>query len=343
MPKPKRKRTEKRSAAEASSPQVIDKGRKGKWGGFIIVGLVVLLILVILGISLYPTYIAPFRITVVSVDDINIRMDYFLKRCKAAGSDPLSMLTQIANEETLKLEAPVYGIKVTPEAIDQALREMAQGESETISDSEFKEWYRQRLNEIGLSNSEYRDIIGTSLLASYFYDYLSTRMPTTVEQIHLHVILLDTEEEANEVRTRFETGEDFADLARELSLDNASRDNGGDLGWVPEGAVYNSIYDTIIFELDINTMSEPLAYYDTNIEDYTSPAYVNYYLFMVSEKAEAREVDEQYLTALRNNYFDEWLSQSMSLHTIYYHGFNNGFDSETYAWINWQLSKISSD
>lgn len=284
MPKSKRKRSEKRSVAETPSPVVAGKDRRGRWTALIIAGLVILLILVIIGISYYPTYYAPFRITVVTVDDVNIRMNYFIKRCKAAGSDPMYMLTQIAQEETIKLEAPLYGLKVTPEVIDQALREMAQGDNQTISDSEFKEWYRQRLNEIGLSNSEYRDIITTSILSSYFFDYLSTRMPTAVKQIHLHVILLDTEEEANEVKSRLEKGEDFAKLARELSLDALSRDNGGDLGWVPQGAVYESIYDSVIFDLDVNTVSEPLAYYDSSVQDYTSPAYVNFYLLRFQKR-----------------------------------------------------------
>jgi hypothetical protein len=340
MPKPKRKQIVKKSVAETPSPRVMGKGLRGKWTAIIITVLVILLILVIIGISYYPTYIAPFRITVVSVDDVNIRMDYFIKRCKAAGSDPMYMLTQIAQELTIKLEAPIYGLKVTPEAIEQALREMAQGASENITDSEFKEWYRQRLNEVGLSNSEYRDIIGTGLLSSYFYDYLTERMPTAIEQIHLHVILLDTEEEAIEVKARLDKGEKFADLAKELSLDALSRDNGGDLGWVPQNAIYESMYDSIIFDLDINTISEPLAYYDSSVQDYTSPAYVNYYLFMVSEKADAREVDEKYLTTVKNKFFEGWLSQSMGLHKISFRGFNNGFDSETYAWINWQMSKI---
>jgi hypothetical protein len=32
-----------------------------------------------------------------------------------------------------------------------------------------------------------------------------------------------------------------------------------------------------------------------------------------------------------------------SEHDIKYHGINNGFDSETYAWINWQLQKLVGD
>ena len=340
MSKSKKKRTAKRAVEQAPSPKVIERDWKGKRTGFIIAAVVIIIILVIIGISYYPTYVAPFRSVIITMDDVSIRMDYFLKRCRAAGSDPLAMLTNLAQEELIKLEAPRYGIEVTPQDVDQQLRRIAAGQSESITESEFKEWYRQRLSETGLSNSEYKDIIATTLLSSYLYEYLVARMPTVAEQVHLHTILLDTEEEAEEVRARLEAGEDFADLARELSLDPISRENGGDLGWVPRGIAYESRYDSVIFDdLSTGIVSEPLAYYDASVTDPTSPAMVNYYLFMVSEKADAREVDEEYIPTLETNFFNSWLSQSMLLYDINYHGFNNGFDSETYAWINWQLSK----
>lgn len=50
-------------------------------------------------------------------------------------------------------------------------------------------------------------------------------------------IMLKTEEEAREVIARLGKNEDFAQIAKEKSLDG-SRDNGGDLGWlVPEDMV----------------------------------------------------------------------------------------------------------
>ena len=60
---------------------------------------------------------------------------------------------------------------------------------------------------------------------------------------------------------------------------------------------------------------------------------------MVSEKADAREVDEEHLPILRARVLKGWFSEEWGLHDIQYHGFSNGFDSETYAWVNWQLSK----
>lgn len=340
MSKSKKKRAAQKAVEQAPTSKVTERDWKGKRTGFIIASVFIALISIILWISYYFSEDQRYlRLDVITVDDIKIRMDYFIKRCRVAGADPMAMLTNLTKAEIIKLEAPRYGIEVTPEDVDQELRRIAAGQSESITESEFKEWYRQQLNETGLSDSEYRDITATSLMASYLYEYVAASMSMIVEQVHLHTILLDTEEEAQEVRARWEAGEDFADLARELSLDAISRENGGDLGWVPRGVKYESWYDSVIFDLSPGSLSEPLAYYDSSVTDPSSPAMVNYYLFMVSEKADAREVDEQYLSTLAYNTFNDWISEAMSQHKINYHGFNNGFDSETYAWINWQLSK----
>lgn len=46
---------------------------------------------------------------------------------------------------------------------------------------------------------------------------------------------LAARERAEQVRSRLQAGEDFAVVARDLSDDVASRENGGDLGWVRQG------------------------------------------------------------------------------------------------------------
>jgi curved DNA-binding protein CbpA len=347
---PKRKRTVKsaqkmeRTKAlakkqKAEITKAVAKEQKRTWTGVIIASVVIAIILIIVGVGWYLTYGANYGRTVITVDDVSLRMGYFLKRCEVSGTDPMYMLTSLTKEEIIKLEAPKYDIKVTPEDIDQQLRIIAGGQSGNITESEFKEWYRQRLNETGLSNSEYRAITATSIMASYLYQYVAAGMSTIVEQVHLNVIWLDTLEDAQKVRARWEAGEDFADLARELSLDANSKDQGGDIGWMPRGVVYNGMYDDEIFSLGTDNVSEPLAYYDTSITDATSPAYETYYLFMVSEKADARQVDEQYLSTLADNAFNSWISEAMNQHEINYHGLHDGFDSETYAWINYQLAK----
>jgi hypothetical protein len=79
-------------------------------------------------------------------------MNYLLKRAHIAGADAMTVIEGVTNEQIIKLGASQYGIQVTSEEIDLELRRMATGsENATISASELKAWYRQRLNETGFS------------------------------------------------------------------------------------------------------------------------------------------------------------------------------------------------
>ncbi len=116
-----------------------------------------------------------------------------------------------------------------------------------------------------------------------------------------------------------------------MSLD-ASKENGGEIGWVPRGV--NDVYD-VAFALNISESSGPLPYFT---DPYSQPAF--YYIIMVSEK-EVRQADEKYIPALQAQAFERWLEIAPSRHTITYHGIGGGgFDSETLAWVNYQLTKI---
>jgi len=57
-------------------------------------------------------------------------------------------------------------------------------------------------------------------------------------------ILVKTEEEAKRVIAALDTGVDFSQLAKEMSLDS-SKDNGGDLGWLTPDAVVPPFADAL--------------------------------------------------------------------------------------------------
>ncbi len=318
--------------SKTPSSEAIDRARKQRRTVSIIASVVIAIILIIVGVSLYINA-APFRRIIITVDDTSINMDYFLMKTRLTGADPLDILQMLTNELLIKIEAPRYVAEVTPEDIDQELRRIAGGESETISESEFKEWYRQLLNEIGLSDSEYKEIAATSLLTARLHEYLAERVSTVAEQVHLHAILPETYEDAEEIRARWEAGENFADLAREASLDEVSGEKGGDLGWLPRGVLVYGFDDTV-FSLAIGDVSKPLSY----ISDYESEE-IFYYLFMVSEKADAREIDEDPLQILKASALDDWLVEEINFHKLGWHGLKNGFDDYTYKWIQLELAK----
>ena len=319
-------------AGKAPGSKAVARDRKGRRTAIIIASVVIVLILIIVGVSLYINA-APFRRIIITVDDTSINMDYFLMRTRLAGADAMVMLQRLTNEQLIKIAAPRYVAEVNPEDIDQELRRVASGESETISESEFKEWYRQLLNEIDLSDSEYREIVATSLLATRLHEYLAERVPTVAEQVHLHTVLLSTEE-AGKIWEKMDEGEDMDKLTREVWQDKQSEGEVDDFGWLPRGVLASSWFDEVAFNLNIGDVSELLSY----VSDPES-AEIFYYLLMVSEKAAAREVNEDSLQILKAKALDDWLLAEIKLHEIGWHGLKNGFDSETNAWISWQLAK----
>ena len=320
-------------ARKAPGSKAIARNRKGRRTPFIIASVVIVLILIIVGVSLYINA-APFRRIIITVDDTSINMDYFLKRTRIAGADAMAMLETLTNELLIKVAAPRYVAEVTPEDIDQALRRIASGESETISESEFKEWYRQLLNEIDISDSEYREMIATSLLAARLQEYLAERVPTVAEQVHLHSVVLSTEE-VEKIWEKEDAGEDVDEFISEIWQNKQSEGTVDDVGWLPRGVLVYG-FDDIVFNLTIGDVSEPLSYTPPVSDSTSTETQTVYYLLMVSEKADAREIDEEPLQALKAMALDDWLSEEIKSPE---HKIGWTFNSEIYAWINYQLSK----
>jgi parvulin-like peptidyl-prolyl isomerase len=310
------------------------EGRRSRRQIFIIVGIVVVVILGIFAPLYYLNYIAPFNRTIITVDNMNISARYFLERTRLADSDPLTMLDSLTDELVIKIMAPQYGIQVTDDDVDQELRNMASDGTGDISDVEFKEWYRQQLNDNNMSDSQYRELVYINLLTSRLHVYLAERVPTEAEQVHLHVIVVQTYEEAQKVEERLKAGEDFATVAREVSIDSGAKENGGDQGWL--SPVILSDYQSLIEALDIGEVSTPIAYYSQTDTTTTSTEPDMWYIFMVSEKDSARQLDDSQLAIFQTLALDLWLKEEIPNHAITYN-----FNSEIYAWLNWQLQKSS--
>ena len=216
------------------------------------------------------------------------------------------------------------------------LRASARGENETISDAEFKSWYRDQRNESGLSDKEYKELSRTYIMMRLMSNYLAERVSSVAEQVHLHMILVSGYEETTEVLERLEAGEDFITVAQELSADAGGGEQTSDLGWWPLDALgikSETIYLTPpewMFNLGVGAHSEP------TLMDQESQTYA---IFMVSERSPAREIDAEKLDIVKGRQLEMWLDSEAARNTITLHGRNDGFDSETHAWISWQISR----
>ena len=301
-----------------------------KWRLTLFFTAVLLAVIAIAGLAIYHDQVRPFRTTVLIVGDTSIDMGYFLKRAATSNEKPLALLQLLSFEEIIRQAAPnpPYNIKISDSDVTQALRTMARGNSNSIAEDEFDEWYRQQLNDSRRSNAEYRELVRTRLLSAGLTQYLAERIPTVAEQVRLHVIARPTVEEALAVRERLDAGEDLGQLARELNQDPRLRDKEGELGWYTREALAPDLAKVAFDDLAVGEASNPLQVGDGNFG-----------IFVVTEKA-TREVDRDDLQRKKARVLDDWLADAFMTHKVEFHGFDNGYDSETDAWVIEQLEAM---
>ena len=85
------------------------------------------------------------------------------------------------------------------------------------------------------------------------------------------------------------------------------------------------------------------AFDELGVGEVSEPLYINEQTFaivMVSERVAAREIDEASLQRVKAKALDEWLKKEQQYHKVEFHGFNNGYDTETDAWVTWQLQRM---
>lgn len=124
----------------------------------------------------------------------------------------------------------------------------------------FQEEFQTTLDsfaEFGISEQTIRGIYEAQLYREKLQAEIIQDLPATDEQVWARHILVETEEEANSIYERLQNGEDFTELAKELSLDTGSGANGGDLGWFGRGAMV-APFEEAAFSLEIGEISEPV-------------------------------------------------------------------------------------
>ena len=325
MPQGKKKRVEKKAGEVRTAP--VPRKRQGPNRFPLIMAAIVAVVVVLVGIAYYQQYVAPFQRVVINVDNTQIKMRYFLDRAKLSGSGGIGMLQTLTNEELIKSGTAALGITVTPQDIENQLRLTAAGsDNVTISDAEFKEWYRQLLNDNRMSDAKYKETVKNSILSARLQDYLNKQIPPSIEHAHVYGIFVSTYDEAVAAKQRIEAGEDFNTVAKEISIDSATAEKSGELDWVPQGALVMGNMDP--FSLEVGQVSDPLAVVsDPNSEPSA------YYIIKVEETA-VREIQSSYLPEVQSKKFSQWLVDETAKHKIKW-----DYNSEIDAWVNWQLSK----
>ena len=148
---------------------------------------------------------------------------------------------------------------------------------------------------LGFSEQTFRRLFESGLYHTKLQEALALEVSPTAEQVHARHILVATEDEAKKVLDRLHTGEDFAALAKELSTDTVSKEEGGDLGWFARGMMVTE-FENAAFALEPGQTSEPVK---------TS---YGYHIINVIERDPNRNLDEAGLQSKKSAALDEWLA-----------------------------------
>lgn len=153
--------------------------------------------------------------------------------------------------------------------------------------------YLQDLAKIKVSEKIFRRVLENRLYRLKVEDAVLTDVKNEEEQIWTRHILVDSEDTAKEVLTRLQNGEDFAALAKELSTDTGSAQNGGDLGWTSKGSLYTE-YEDAAYKLNVGEISQPVQ------------SQSGWHIIQLLGK-EVRPLDLSAFDQLRQTRFQEWL------------------------------------
>jgi peptidyl-prolyl cis-trans isomerase D len=168
-----------------------------------------------------------------------------------------------------------------------------------VNEEGYKTLLKERIDglktDANMDEADYRNMIYISLLRDKLLEDITKDISESQEQVWARHILVATEEEANGVIARINSGEDFGKLASELSTDTGSRESGGDLGWFAKGAMVAPFEETA-FSLAIGEISAPVK------SDF------GFHIIQVLGHEE-RPVDAQQFTQNKSNTFNDFIQK----------------------------------
>lgn len=157
--------------------------------------------------------------------------------------------------------------------------------------------YDEMLKSFGkynVSEKIIRSIYEADLLRKKLTDDMTKDIRHSDQQVWARHILVETEEEANAVYKRLQDGEDFGEVAKEVSKDTGSGANGGDLGWQPR-SFYVTEFGDAAFSQKIGEIGKPVK------------SEFGYHIIQVIAREELPLTESQYQQE-KDKAFNDWLT-----------------------------------
>jgi parvulin-like peptidyl-prolyl isomerase len=285
---------------------------KGRSPTFYMTGAVVLLVfvaLVIVGYALISDYIADQRrpsSVAVRVDDKEFDLRYYSERLKtyvqqsggvgSASAQPEVAMPVVTNQlvqETVVLRfAGELGISATEDEVNAEIATRLGTEADS---TDFETRLQDELDRTGVSEDDYRDQMEAAVLTRKLNDHFVAELPETAESVHYRQIVVETREEADQIRADIEGGADASEIAREKSLDTTTSEDGGDVGWVPRDILPTDVEETL-FAMEPN---------DVRVVEVSG----RFFVYQLIEKDDAHEIEEEQKPQLAQRRTSDWITE----------------------------------
>lgn len=210
------------------------------------------------GYGYYNSKIGPLREVVITVNDASFDMGYYVDTLDAytKGVEPEQIYymanfvaDQIVQSELIKQGAKNLGLSVTDQEIGE------------------------KIEEDNLPNEKiYQDMVRATLLHEKLLEHFDSPL-SAMNQTRIQVMLVESEKVADEVVSKIEDNGNFTALVEEFSC---NPDIEGDLGWLPEELMPNSLIANATSSLEPNEMGK--------IYDESATKNVGYWLIKVTDK-----------------------------------------------------------
>ncbi len=183
------------------------------------------------------------------------------------------------------------GITVSDEEVSTRVQE-------TVAAGGGEEKFQTWLQENGITEEEFSDQLRSEMITEAVIQQITGAVSDKAEQVRARHILVGTEQEANEVLQRLQAGEDFAVVAQQMSEDEVTRADGGDLGFFPKGMLsVPSEVEEAAFALQPGQISGIVR----------SP--YGYHVIQVVERQAERPLAPEVYQAMKQKAFDQWLQE----------------------------------
>ncbi len=221
------------------------------------------------------------------------------------------------NDQANLAHLPAIQDSVTDRLVDlELLRQLAEKEGATATEAEVQATAQQAQEQI-VSSGQYESLaayLQDNALSQAQFDALVRQQatidkmvkahggPTEMEQVHARHILVADEATAKEVLDKLAANQSFEELAKTYSTDTGSKDQGGDLGWFPRGAMVKEFEDAAFALQPGQTSGIVQTVY-------------GYHIIRVDERA-VRPLEEPLLSQMQEQNFTTWLDQQRQAATI---------------------------